>query len=58
MTYMKLFSDGHGELSKTVTMDDDLDWKGKLTLFYSSFKDVEAKLEKTGYITFTGTKKY
>ena len=34
-----------------------MDWKGKLTLFYSSFKDVEAKLEKTGYITFTGTKK-
>lgn len=57
MTYMKIFSDGKGELSKTVTKDDDLDWKGKVNLFYSSFKDVEAKLEKTGYITFTGTKR-
>ncbi len=57
LSYMKIFSDGHGEVAKTLLKNDDLSWNGKVNLFYSSFKDVEAKIENTGYITFRGTKR-
>lgn len=44
------------EVSKAFYENDDLNWKGKLNLFYAGFKKVEAQLTKTGYITFTATK--
>ena len=51
------FKNKSSDVAMTVCENDDLNWKGKLNLFYAGFKDVEAKVEKTGYVTFSATKR-
>ena len=56
LTFFNPFRWKTSELALHVWNDDDEHWDGKMPLLYASFRDIEANLHQTDYVTFTATK--